>query len=103
MSMSGDHLIESLTGMGSSGANLFLVHEGAKPAQGHPFIPTVQIASDTANSTSDHCLVDVVASERAASILAALSRVWTGQNRPKAQTSGNVDFQVSRGWFGVST
>ncbi|MCY2976686.1 MAG: UxaA family hydrolase [Planctomycetota bacterium] len=103
MAMSGDHLIESLSGMGSSGANLFLVHEGAKPAQGHPFIPTVQIASDMANSTCDHCLVDVVASERAASILAALSRVWTGQNSPKAQISGNVDFQVSRGWFGVST
>ena len=107
MAISSDHLIESLTGMGSSGANLFLVHVGAKPAQkpaqGHPFIPTVQVASDAANSTSDDCLVDVLASERAASILASLSSVWTGKNRPKAQTSGNVDFQVSRGWFGVST
>jgi altronate dehydratase len=103
MAMSGDHLIESLTGMGSSGANLFLVHEGAVPAQGHPFVPTVQIASNAANSTSDQCLGDVPAHERAASILAALSRAWTGQQRPKAQAAGNVDFQVSRGWFGVST
>ena len=103
MAMSGDHLIESLTGMGSSGANLFLVHEGAIPAQGHPFIPTVQIASDTATGAIDYCIANLPAHERAASILAALSRAWTGQHRPKAQASGNVDFQVSRGWFGVST
>jgi altronate dehydratase len=103
MAMSGDHLIESLTGMGSSGANLFLVHEGAIPAQGHPFIPTVQIASDTALGAIDHCVANLPVGERAASILAALSRAWTAQQRPKAQASGNVDFQVSRGWFGVST
>jgi len=103
MAMSGDHLIESLTGMGSSGANLFLVHEGPIPAQGHPFIPTIQIASDTAISAIDHCVANLPAHERAASILAALSRTWTGQQSPKAQASGNVDFQVSRGWFGVST
>jgi altronate dehydratase len=103
MAMSGDHLIESLTGMGSSGASLFVVHESGVPAQGHPFIPTVQIASDTASSTCDQCLGDLPALERAASILAALSRAWTDRQLPKAQASGNVDFQVSRGWFGVST
>ncbi len=103
MAMSGDHLIESLTGMGSSGANLFLVHQGIMPAQGHPFIPTVQITSDKPITNSDHCLADLPKDERAASILASLSRVWTGQKRPIAQASGNVDFQVSRGWFGVST
>ncbi len=103
MAMSGDHLIESLTGMGSSGANLFLVHQGTMPAQGHPFIPSVQITSHKHISQSDHCLVNVPLDERAASILAALSRVWTGQQRPLTQASGNVDFQVSRGWFGVST
>jgi altronate dehydratase len=52
MAMSGDHLIESLSGMGSSGANLFLVHDSTRPVQGHPFIPTVQIASDS----SKRCL-----------------------------------------------
>jgi len=103
MEMSGDHLIESLTGMGSSGANLFLVHEGSIPAQGHPFIPTVRIASDSAIRAADHCVASLPAHERAASILAALSRAWTGQQRPRAQASGNVDFQVSRGLFGVST
>ena len=103
MAMSGDHLIESLTGMGSSGANLFLVHQGVTPTQGHPFIPTVHITSDQAISSSDHSLVNVSTDERVASILAALSRAWTGQNRPMAQASGNVDFQVSRGWCGVST
>ena len=103
MAMSGDHLVESLTGMGSSGANLFLVHEGAVPVQGHPFIPTVQITSDTARSTSDQCLADLPVHERAATVLATLRRVWTGQLLPKAQASGNVDFQVNRGRFGVST
>ena len=103
MAMSGDHLIESLTGMGSSGANLFLVHQGIVPAQGHPFIPTVQITSDNASSSSDHCLANLPDDQRSISILASLSSAWTGQKRPKAQASGNVDFQVSRGWFGVST
>lgn len=95
MAMSGQHLIESLTGMGSAGANLFLVHEGTNPTQGHPFIPTVQIASNTGNQLPAH--------ESAASILDALSRVWTGQQQSTARALGNVDFQVSRGWFGVST
>jgi hypothetical protein len=103
MAMSGDHLIESLTGMGSSGANLFLVHQGTKSAQGHPFIPTLQITSDMAISTSDHCVANLPADERAYSILASLARHWTGMQRTKTQASGNVDFQVSRGWFGVST
>ena len=103
MAMSGDHLIESLSGMGSSGANLFLVHDSTRPVQGHPFIPTVQIASDSSSSHSDQNLAHLPSEQRTAAILTALSRVWTAQQRPQAQSTGNVDFQVNRGWFGVST
>ncbi len=103
MAMSGDHLIESLSGMGSSGANLFLVHDSNRPIQGHPFIPTVQIASGPSISLSDQNLADLPSELRTAAILATLSRVWAAQQRPQAQSIGNVDFQVNRGWFGVST
>ena len=103
MAISGDHLIESLSGMGSSGANLFLVHDSNRPVQGHPFIPTIQISSGTSNSLSDQNLADLPSEQRTAAILVTLSRVWSAQQRPQAQSTGNVDFQVNRGWFGVST
>jgi hypothetical protein len=103
MAMSGDHLIESLSGMGSSGANLFLAHDSTRPVQGHPFIPTVQIASDSSSSPSDQTLANLPSEQRAVAILTSLSRIWTAQQRPQAQSTGNVDFQVNRGWFGVST
>jgi hypothetical protein len=103
MAVSGDHLIESLTGMGSCGATLFLVHDSTKPVQGHPFIPTVQIASDSSNDPGDQNLAGIPSDQRATAILSTLSRVWTARQSPRAQTTGNVDFQVNRGWFGVST
>lgn len=103
MSLSGDHLIEALTGMGSCGANLFLVHDSSKPVQGHPFIPTVQITSDASSDLGDQNLAGVAADQRCPAVLDTLGRVWSAQQACKAQASGHVDFQVNRGWFGVST
>ena len=103
MATPGQHLIESLTGMGSSGANLFLVHEDHHLTQGHPFIPTVQIASGTAIQGIDESIAGLTVQERVTAIFAALSRIWRGGEKSNAQSLGNVDFQVSRGWFGVST
>jgi altronate dehydratase len=103
MATPGQHLIESLTGMGSSGANLFLVHEDHHLTQGHPFIPTVQIASGTAIQGIDESIAGLPVQERVTAIFAALSRIWRGGEKSNAQSLGNVDFQVSRGWFGVST
>lgn len=103
MAMSGHHLIESLTGMGSSGANLFLVHEDSHPTQGHPFIPTVQIASRAVIKGVNRSIAELSVCERGAAIFAALAGAWTGEQKPNARALGNVDFQVSRGWFGVST
>ena len=103
MATPGQHLIESLTGMGSSGANLFLVHEDHHLTQGHPFIPTVQFASGAAIQGIDKSIAGLTVQERVTAIFAALSRVWRGGKKSNAQSLGNVDFQVSRGWFGVST
>lgn len=103
MAMGGDHLIESLTGMGACGANLFLVHDGTTPIQGHPFIPTLQIASEPGATVGDLPLADLSVPARVESILHGLARAWTGRQLPRAQVSGNTDFQVNRGRFGVST
>lgn len=103
MTLPGDQLVEALTGMGASGANLLLTHVGAQPAQSHPFVPTVQVSSAADHPGADVLLGGAGPGERAEKILAALTQVWSGAVRPKAQSAGNVDFQVSRGWFGVST
>jgi hypothetical protein len=76
---------------------------GAQPAQSHPFVPTVQVSSDADHPGADVLLGGAAAGDRATKILSALTQVWSGAVRPKAQSAGNVDFQVSRGWFGVST
>lgn len=90
MAMAGHHVIESLTGMGACGANLLLVHQTAGLAQGHPFIPTVQVGGKGVGGSAE-------------GVLRVLAEVWTGRERPRAQVVGHTDFQVSRGWFGVST
>jgi altronate dehydratase len=103
MTLPGDQLIEALTGLGASGANLLLTHVGTQPAQAHPFVPTLQISSAADHPGADVLFGGVAANERAGLLASALVQVWSGAFRPKAQSAGNVDFQVSRGWFGVST
>jgi hypothetical protein len=103
METAGGHLVESLTGLGATGVEMLLVFTADAAAQGHPFVPTLQV-SDLVNLSGVDLLLEPAESGVNAIALAGLIvRVLSGTHQPLAQAVGNVDFQVTRGWMGVST
>ncbi|MEW6301917.1 MAG: UxaA family hydrolase [Verrucomicrobiota bacterium] len=98
-----DHYIETLTGVGATGVDIILAHV-ERALQAHPMIPVLQVAS--ANSAAmkdiDFTLGTGTAIELAKQLLSQVLAVASREYTPKALTQGNTDFQITRGWFGVS-
>ncbi len=106
-----DHQVETLTGLGATGVETFLAHVSERPLQAHPMIPLLQISSlrtpHSALRTSDDLdlLLDVEGKTPALlldELLGLLARVAAGEYTPKLFAQGNTDFQMTRGWLGVS-
>lgn len=101
------HWVETLTGLGATGIQLILGYAQAGLMQGHPLVPTIQVApleSGEAQRPSDD--FDLLlngdpkfwAHAIMRTVLAAASRDET----PRSLVNGNIDFQMTRGLFGVS-
>ncbi len=104
MESASDHLVENLTGLGACGAEALLVHVSGNLAQAHPLVPTLQVTSvDSAFSEIDLCLPTDSPQDAARAIANLLSKAIAGDYAPRAQADGLVDFQMTRGWLGVST
>jgi altronate dehydratase len=98
-----DQLVETLTGLGGCGAELLLVYVGDLAAQAHPLVPTVQVSCTPFSSEIDLVLDQGNAAQMAEAIAGLLAQTRSEDYAPHAQAGGNVDFQVTRGWLGVST
>jgi len=107
MDMPSDHWVETLTSLGATGVEILLAHVGEHPQQGHPFLPLLQVTSDsTVNAVYGEDLdgsLEDAADGWSAQILALLLRTASRQYAPKLASQGNVDFQITRGLLGVST
>jgi len=103
MESAADQLVETLTGLGGTGVELLLVYAGESATQAHPLVPTVQVSCAALSSEMDLILDQTDAGAMAAAIAGLLAKVRRGDYTPHAQAEGNVDFQVTRGWLGVST
>ena len=103
MEVAGGHVVEALTGLGAAGVEVLLVYVDDLPAQAHPLVPTVQVSCLRTASEVDLVLDQRDAAAAACAIAELLARVFRGDYTPRAQAEGNVDFQVTRGWLGVST
>ena len=103
MESAGTHLVEALTGLGACGAELLLVFAGDAPVQAHPFVPTLQASDAGVSSEVDLLLDQSDASATAKALVELMSATLAGRHQPRAQADGNADFQVTRGWLGVST
>ncbi|MBI5772527.1 MAG: UxaA family hydrolase [Verrucomicrobia bacterium] len=103
MESAGTHLVEAFTGLGACGVELLLAFVGDAPAQAHPFVPTLQVSVAAVSSEVDLVLdqPDEIATARA--LVQLLADTLAGKHQPRAQADGNADFQVTRGWLGVST
>lgn len=114
MSTPTGHWVETVTGLGGTGVQLMLAHVEQAPAQGHPMIPLVQLASSDRSTTGaepgrfrgDLDLVldgDAGDHEQIANqLLKLLCATASGDYQPRCGTIGNSDFQLTRGLLGVS-
>lgn len=102
-----DHWVENLAGLGACGVHLFLGDVGRSPQQGHPLLPTLQIAGRAARGQLALEDIDLLLEgdpktdfgQLRQLVLATARREYT----PVATVGGFLDFQLSRGLLGVTT
>jgi hypothetical protein len=100
-----EHWVENLTGLGGCGAHLFLGVVGEQALPGHPLVPLLQVAEAGAPLPPEDVDAflggDPVADERHLHRL--LAEAAGSVYVPAARRHGFTDFQITRGWLGVST
>ena len=103
------HSVETLAGLGATGVQLILAHVSDHPLQGHPLIPTLQVATYTQGARAFHKDLDYVihSAEQAPArifreLLQLLCDTASSIHQPRLWAAGYTDFQVTRGELGVS-
>lgn len=102
------HDVETLTGLGATGASVILVYVKDGVLQANPLVPTLQIASATADERSSASdvdwLIDLAAESGAirARLLDLLRAAAHHEYEPRAGQRGFHNFQLTRGHLGVS-
>jgi altronate dehydratase len=101
------HWSETLTGMGATGVQIMLAMVGKRPLPGHPFIPVLQTAEETAEAASFAGDLDGIMSRQSGHLWAnqlidLLADTLTGVYVSRQNRQENVDFQITRGLLGVS-
>jgi hypothetical protein len=103
------HFVEALTGLGATGVQVILAHVAGSVMQGHPMIPTLQVASARSGNTAFAGDLDVVADTGIADVgrihdqfVHRIRATLTGDYAPNAWSRGHTDFQLTRGYLGVS-
>lgn len=105
MAMPSHQWTETLTGLGATGVELMLSHVGEHPMSGHPLIPLLQVASGTA-AEAWHADLDALLTQAdtnwAETLLTLVIDTLARRYTPRLNTSGNTQFQITRGLLGVS-
>ncbi|MEZ4731250.1 MAG: UxaA family hydrolase [Caldilineaceae bacterium] len=95
------HWTETITGLGATGADLIIAYtKQLRP--GHPFVPVLLLGDANARYTPDLCLQGDAA-DWPAQLVALMAAVMAGEKRPTTIRQNNIDFQLTRGWLGIST
>jgi altronate dehydratase len=96
-----DDDLEIVTGLAATGAQLILVFEPDLPLPSNPLVPTVQLASR--QQEADLVISDSLPAPRIAEdLLRLIFELRSGKRTPVAQSSGNIAFQITRGYEGIS-
>lgn len=99
-----DHLVETLTGLGATGVDVMIAFVEQGSIQGHPMIPLLQIGSREQSDDLDLGLElseirpEVLGQQVLELVLQTAGRAYA----PKLCAQGNTDFQITRGFLGVS-
>jgi altronate dehydratase len=101
-----DHWVETLTGLGATGVEIFLAHVAEQPMQGHPLVPLLQVCTEPSvqESYSDDLdlLLEGNPTQWTDTILRRVLELASRRYIPKVLLQGNSDFQLTRGLLGVS-
>jgi altronate dehydratase len=101
-----DHWVETLTGLGATGVEIFLAYVGEQPMQGHPLVPLLQVSAESSvrESYSDDLDLPLEGNPTQWSeiVLRRVLELASRRYTPKALLQGNNDFQLTRGLLGVS-
>lgn len=92
---------ETLTGLGATGVEIIVACSDNGPRPGHPLVPVVQVATGGAGSAFDLILAGPVEGW-AAQLLGPVAAVASQQYVPLSLRQRQVDFQMTRGRWGVS-
>ncbi|QHT58931.1 altronate hydrolase [Paenibacillus lycopersici] len=100
------HWVETVTGLAATGVELVIALIGNRPMQTHPFVPMLQITSEQAMLQKHEQDIDLVLSGSPAlwanQILERGKQVLEHTYAPRLYRQGNIDFQLTRGYLGVS-
>lgn len=99
------HWTETVTGLAATGVDL-IVGLTSTPRPGHPFVPLILVNHET-NADPLHRHLDLTLpgdpAVWAEQILATMAAVLSGQQPPCTVLDNHIDFQLTRGWLGIST
>jgi altronate dehydratase len=102
-----DHWVENLTGLGGSGAHVFVTVASEHARQGHPLLPVIQFAEANQRGALPADDVDAFFEGDADADYELVRRILIDvlqrRKTPVATNLGFTDFQLTRGLLGVST
>lgn len=100
------HWVETMTGLAATGVELILALVNDRPMQSHPLVPVLQVASEPLMQQTYTNDLDLLLSGDPAvwieQILERCKQVIEHNYAPSLYKQGNVDFQFTRGYLGVS-
>lgn len=100
------HWVETITGLAATGVELVIALVGNRPMQTHPFVPMLQMTSEQAMLQKHQQDVDLELSGDPTlwvnQILERSKQILEHTYVPRLYQKGNIDFQMTRGFLGVS-
>jgi hypothetical protein len=101
-----EHWVETVTGLAATGVELIIALVHRRPMQTHPFVPMMQMASDPFMQQTYTNDLDLLLKGNPADwtdkILERCKQIIEHSYTPRLYQQGNVDFQLTRGFLGVS-
>jgi hypothetical protein len=100
------HWVETVTGLAATGVEIVIALIGNRPMQTHPFVPMLQMTSEQSMLQEHQQDIDLVLSGNptlwANQILERSKQILEHTYTPRLYQQGNFDFQLTRGFLGVS-
>jgi len=103
-----EHAIETFSGLAATGVEVMIAHVAGHPLQGHPMVPLLQVSTDKAAANRFKPDMDLIWDNEAkgdlmaGELLELTLRTASREYRPNLFGQGNFDFQLTRGWLGLS-